>query len=79
MQLVITFGQDHRHVIDGVVFDRNCVGLIECNNFAEGRQIAFSTFGTAFCTTHVRNGSYWKEQFIKDFYPRGYITAPTKE
>ncbi len=39
MKLFITFGQDHAHEINGVTFDRNCVGVITCDNYSHGREM----------------------------------------
>lgn len=52
MKVYISFGQDHRHVIDGVVYDRNCLASIECSSHNEGRARAFELFGPVFCTSY---------------------------
>lgn len=71
MKLYVTFGQVHRHVIDGIVFDKDCVAVIECNNEEHGRCIAFSKLDDKWCFT--KPDSIWEEKCMK-FYPRGYIT-----
>lgn len=45
----VTFGQDHVHVVGGVVFDRNCVAVYEASDCDEGREMAFRMFGRAWC------------------------------
>lgn len=49
MKTYISFGQDHRHDINGVIFDKDCIAAIECETSSEGRDIAFKVFGPKFC------------------------------
>jgi len=68
--LFITFGQEHVHNINGVVFDKDCVGVIHCNNYSHGREIAFENFGDKFATT------YSEDKVDNDFmrrFDRGII------
>jgi hypothetical protein len=72
MKTYITFGQVHKHVINGQVFDKDCVAVIETNSIQEGRKKAIELFGTQFCF------EYSEENFDKKmmmFYPRGFIKA----
>lgn len=61
-----TFGQIHRHVINKVVYDRNCVVLIEAKNSNAAREKMFKTFGPK-----------WSFQYNNlpdmSFFPRGVI------
>lgn len=44
MKIFITFGQDHRHEIDGVVFDKDCVAVISAINGRVGFDKTFGLF-----------------------------------
>lgn len=78
IDIVVTFGSIHKHEIDGLVFDKDCVALIECKDWEEGRARAFETFGNQFSTTYPIDGYYWKEVDVKRNFPRGYIRVPQK-
>ena len=68
---IITFGQEHRHEIDGKVFDRNCVAEVEAENELEARNL----FMPEFCF------SYPEESFSENnmsFFPRGKISIKAK-
>jgi hypothetical protein len=73
MKIYITFGQCHRHTVNGIYFDHNTVASIECGTHSEGRDIAFSIFGEKFCT------SYENEIFESlNYYPNGIVEVPLK-
>lgn len=62
-----TFGQDHRYVIDGKVFDKDCVVQIEAETHGEARKKMFEVFGEA-----------WSFQYANkppkmEYFPRGII------
>jgi len=65
----VTFGQIHRHEIDGVVYDKDCVAVIHCNDPIHGRELAFEYFGNKFCFEYPE--AYWQGRM--DHFPRGYI------
>lgn len=70
MKTYITFGQAHKHVINGKTFDRNCVAEIEAENYSEARKKAFEAFGPKFCF------AYAEEHFNFDtmiYFPRGIV------
>ncbi len=67
----ITFGFDHIHVIDGVLFDRNSVAVIENVTPAEGREKAFQLFGPKFCFEYPEK--HFPFDSLEKFYPRGLI------
>ena len=65
--LWFSFGQIHHHVIDGKVFDKNCLLEIIAVDEAEARQMMFDLFGNK-----------WSTQYEKlpdmTFFPRGVVT-----
>ena len=69
MKTYVTFGQIHRHTIDDVVYDKDCVALIESDTSKRGREIAFELFKGKFCF------EYPEKYFNLDMkhFPRGII------
>lgn len=61
-----TFGQNHIHTIDGVVFDRDVVVKITAADEAACREKMFATFGRQWC------GCYQDPREPR-WYPRGEI------
>ena len=81
MKTYVTFGQDHVHVLEEsetcerILFDKDCVAVIECENRNEGRNRAFDTFGPQF------SFEYFESEFKKDdmtWYPRGFVEVPSR-
>lgn len=71
-KMIITFGQSHAHAINNRTFDRNCVAVIECEDYNDGRTIAHSMFGTQFCM------AYMEDEFPVEsmkYYHRGMLLA----
>ena len=66
----VTFGQIHRHVINGTVFDKDCVAVITTNNPKEGREKAFELFGKQFCFEYPEQ---YKSEINMQYFPRGEI------
>jgi len=61
----VTFGQAHKHKINGTVYDKNCVALVNGD-----RDDVTKIFGVKFCF------DYTKEEFdltFMHYYPRGII------
>ena len=61
----VTFGQDHVHQINGKIFDKDCVALVNGD-----REKVFEIFGKRFCF------EYPEEHFEKigmKHFPRGII------
>ena len=62
----LSFGQGHRHEIDGIQIDRDCLVRIYAANEHEARQIA--------C---VKFGEQWSRLYLNlpdlQFYPRGIV------
>jgi hypothetical protein len=66
----VTFGFSHRHEINGIVYDRNCVALITGNSEEENRAKAFELFDAKFCFTHREEDITTK---LMSYFPRGII------
>jgi len=69
----VSFGQDHVHIINGIIFDKDCVALLEDITVREGREIAFELFGKKFCFEYPEK--HFKKETLK-YYPRGLIKVP---
>jgi len=72
MTTYVTFGQDHKHVIDGVTFDKNCVALFYSNTEKQGHDKAFKYFGTKFYC------DYFKYPPDMSHFPTGFVRVPEK-
>lgn len=70
MKTYVTFGHDHRHVINGKVFDKNNVAVIESESSNEGRNAAFRYFGNKFCFEYPEN--HWDDSKM-NYFPNGYL------
>jgi len=64
----ITFGQVHRHEVNGVVFDKDCVCLIESES--DPREVAFEVFGRKWAMEYPEK--YFNMDSLKH-YKRGII------
>ena len=71
MQIYVTFGQVHRHKVNGIIFDRNCVAVVEGKDYKAARAVAVEAFGIEFCTTYDKMPDM-------SFYPRGCIELDPK-
>lgn len=76
MKLYVTFGQAHKHKIDKLIFDKDCVAVIKCDSYKEGRDRAFELFGPKFCFTYLEKE--FKLEHMT-FFPRGFIKTPIPE
>lgn len=65
MKTYVTFGQVHRHVINGTVFDKDCVAIVDGD-----REKVFDLFGTRFCFDYPEE--HWDDSQMK-YFPRGYV------
>ena len=70
MKVYVTFGQAHSHLVNRVRFDKDCVAVIEAEDYAEGRAKAFESFGPKFCFCYSDNEFPFDSLF---HYPRGLI------
>ena len=63
----ITFGQSHIHKINGKVFDKDCVAVVEAGNPDNASALIFDLFSDRFCScgTLVPNNKYYPRGFIK--------------
>ena len=69
MKTYVTFGQVHVHHINGQVFDKDCIAVVDGD-----RDKVFEIFGTAFCFEYLEN--VWFGTGMDDkmaYFPRGYI------
>ena len=73
---IITFGFDHRHRVNGKIFDKDCVAVIEADTQREGREMAFKLFGPQWCMEYFEGE--WKEEQLR-WFPRGYINVKREE
>ena len=71
MKHYVTFGQAHRHVINGLTFDKDCVCVIEATNPIVGRKFAEEYFGNIY--GRFFNEEDFKQEEHMPFYPRGLI------
>ena len=69
----ITFGEDHVHIINGIIFHKDCVALLEDITTRAGREIAFELFGKKFCFEYPEK--HFNKETLK-YYPRGLIIVP---
>lgn len=74
MRTYITFGQEHKHEVDGKLFDKDCVAVIDGPDANTNRAKAFVAFGRKFCFEYPEE--FWDESSMK-YYPRGYIELET--
>jgi hypothetical protein len=65
MKTYVTFGHGHRHEINGEVFDKDCVAVVNGD-----RNTVFEIFGAKFCFEYPENR--WDASKMH-YYPRGYI------
>lgn len=65
MKTYVTFGQDHIHRVNGKIFDRNCVAIVNGD-----RAKVFEIFGSEFCFEYPEDS--WNEDHLK-YFPRGYV------
>lgn len=68
MKSYVTFGQNHRHEIGGVVFDKDCVAVVEGD-----RATVFEIFGPKFCFEYSEMGNSLPDM---KYFPRGMIEVP---
>lgn len=66
MKFYITFGQAHAHSVAGRTFDKDCVAVIEAENYNDGHAKAFELFDRKWCFID------WQLPDMT-FFPRGVI------
>ena len=69
MKVYVTFGQKHAHSLGGRTFDKDCVAVIDCADYAEGRAKAFELFDAkfAFCYPDF-------DSVDMNYYPGGLLS-----
>jgi len=65
MKTYVTFGHGHFHEVNGKVFDKDCVAVVEGD-----RERVFELFGPKFCFEYPEQ--YWEDDKMI-YFPRGYI------
>lgn len=70
MKTFVTFGQAHHHEIDGTVFNKDCIAVIQCDSAKDGRDKAFELFGRQWAFEYPE--TLWRKEWEVHF-PRGYI------
>lgn len=65
MKTFVTFGYNHRHEINGQIFDKDCIAIVNGD-----RNKVFEVFGPKFCFEYPEK--YWEEKDMK-LFPRGFI------
>ncbi len=70
-KMFVTFGQVHLHRFNNKTFDKDCVAVIECDSYDQGRLKAQELFGMKFCFTYY--DTEWAEADNLHYYPRGYV------
>lgn len=74
MKQYVTFGQIHHHVIEGIVFDKDCVATFEAEDGDTGREKAFRLFGPRFSFHYTEDNFDLDRQM--PYFPRGLIEVP---
>ena len=69
-KLIVTFGQSHVHLVNGKIFDRDCVAVIHAPTIEKADALAFELFDGKF-HQHV-DFDKWDHSAMK-YFPRGYI------
>lgn len=73
VNIYTTFGQKHNHFRNGIILDKDCVGIIKAENESKARELASAWFGDKFMTTYTQEYLDKNPNFI-DWFPRGFIT-----
>ncbi len=69
MKVYITFGQIDTHSINGLTMDKNCVAVINCKDYEQGRNIAMDWFDAKFHNCF----DVMPSEETMSYYPRGLI------
>lgn len=68
MKTYVTFGQSHTHKINGKVFDKDCIAIVEGNH-----ETVLEIFGDKFCFEYQE--ADWDENRYLPCFPRGYMAV----
>ena len=72
MKFYITFGQIHKKKVGAIVFDKDCVGIIEAENQEEARKIAKKKFDNKYCFCYTKDKFNMEDM---QYYPRGFFAV----
>ncbi|KKL89405.1 hypothetical protein LCGC14_1915080 [marine sediment metagenome] len=77
MNIYVTFGQIHAHSVNGKTFDKDCVAVINCDNYGQGRRLAVLYFDNEFHQSIAETEFNYKNRDgeFMSFFPRGLINA----
>jgi hypothetical protein len=75
-KLFVTFGQVHVHKLGNVVYDKDCVAVIQADTYEEADTLAFALWNGKF-HQHCPEDR-WDESKMK-YFPRGYIPVNFSE
>ena len=70
MKTYVTFGQNHVHHINGKVFDKDCVAIVQGD-----REKVFELFGPKFCFEYPQDMWNLKNTNAMKYFPRGYMNV----
>lgn len=68
MKIFVTFGQAHIHKVNGKIFDKDCVAVIEAKDHGSGKKEVFELFGDKFFTTYADI-----KEVSLEYFPRGIM------
>ena len=74
----VTFGQVHAHRVNDYTFDKDSVAVIQAEDFADGRKIAFELFGDKWGFFYTED-DHEKDKDFMEYFPRGQHPANFKE
>lgn len=72
----VTFGQEHKHILNRLHLYKDCVVTFEASNYEEGRKKTRNLFGPKFFTDY--HGNQWLDSKLR-FFPKGYVDIDTEE
>lgn len=72
----VTFGQAHRHVVNGAEFNSNTIASIEADSWQDGREKALGYFGPAFCTSYQEGEPSFNLYNLLKYAPGGVVEVP---
>lgn len=70
MRTFITFAQNHKHIINATVFDKDCIGIVN-GNLEEAKKIFRNEYSNHYSEVNFDIGGI-------EFYPRGFIEVPNE-
>lgn len=70
IKVYITFGQIHSHIVNNKKLNKDTVGIIEANDYEQGRNLAFDWFKGKFHCCILE--SDWNDEDMT-YYPDGYV------